>query len=438
MSNEPPGGFVRRWGLDATMPGLHPDRLDALIAALPKTDLHVHLDGSLRLQTLIDLARAQGVNLPSFTPEGLRETVFKPHYADLPDYLAGFAWTCAVMQDAESLERIAYEFALDNVAEGVRYVEVRFAPQLHQHDGLDARAVLVAVNAGLARGAAEANRSLAPGMPPFRYGIIVCALRTFNEHFSAYYRLLLRALASAPRRRVAGLASLELAREAVWARDEAGIPVVGFDLAGQEDGFPAIDHQEAYAFAHANFLKKTVHAGEAYGAESIFQAITALHADRVGHGYLLFQPDRVLDPKIVDKAGYTERLAGYIADRRITIEVCITSNLQTNPSIRTVEDHALRTMLDHRLSVVICTDNRLVSDTTVSRELALAIKHAAITPRELRDIIIHGFKRSFYPGSYPEKRGYVRTVIDHCDAILAEFGVDTKGPAGGLPLWTKT
>jgi adenosine deaminase len=416
----------------ATLP-LDPARVEALLAALPKTDLHVHLDGSLRLGTLIDLARARGVELPSFTESGLRETVFKRAYRDLPEYLAGFAWTCAVMQDAESLERVAYEFAMDNAAEGVRYVEVRFAPQLHQHDDLDARAVLRAVNAGLARAAAEAT-AMAPDRPPFRYGIIVCALRMFNEHFSSYYRLLCRALSKAPRRRVAGLASLELAREAVWARDEEGIPVVGFDLAGQEDGYPATDHQEAYAFAHANFLHKTVHAGEAYGAESIFQAITALHADRIGHGYLLFAPERILDPKIADKARYAERLAEYIADRRVTIEVCITSNLQTNPEIRTVESHALRRMLDKRLSVVICTDNRLVSDTTVTRELGLALRHARLTPRELRDIVIHGFKRSFYPGSYTEKRAYVRQVLDDCDRVLARFGVDPRGPCGAVPI----
>lgn len=403
--------------------------IPALLAALPKTDLHVHLDGSLRLESLIDLARERGVKLPSTTPEGLRETVFKSHYADLPEYLAGFAWTCAVMQDAEGLERVAYEFALDNWAENVRYVEVRFAPQLHQHDGLDGRGVLRAVNAGLARAMAEINAARSPGTPPFRYGIIVCALRMFNEYFSNYYRLLLQALSKLPRRRLAGLASLELAREAVWARDEEGIPVVGFDLAGQEDGYPALDHQEAYAYAHANFLHKTVHAGEAYGAESIFQAITALHADRIGHGYLLFAPDRIIDPKIADKAAYAERLAEYIADRRVTIEVCITSNLQTNPAIRSVEDHALRRMLDKRMSVAICTDNRLVSHTTVTRELELAVRHARITPRELRDIVIHGFKRSFYPGTYAEKRSYVRQVIDECDRVLARHQIDLRSNA---------
>ncbi len=417
---------------------LESHRVDALLRALPKTDLHVHLDGSLRVETLIELARERGVRLPSTTPEGLNETVFKPHYADLPEYLAGFAWTGAVMQDAEGLSRVAYEFALDNFAEGVRYVEVRFAPQLHQHDELDGRAVLRAVNDGLARAQAELNRDLPAGEPDFRYGIIVCALRMFTEQFSAYYRNLIRALSKAPRRAMAGLASLELAREAVWARDEAGIPVVGFDLAGQEDGYPAIDHQAAYDYAHANFLHKTVHAGEAYGAESIFQAITALHADRIGHGYLLFSPEQIRDPKIEDKVGFADRICEFIADRRVTIEVCITSNLQTNPSIGSVEDHALRKMLDKRISVAICTDNRLMSHTTVTRELGLAVRHARLTPRELRDIVIHGFKRSFYPGSYAEKRRYVRSVINHCDRQFAAFGIDPAGDEGGLPLLAGT
>lgn len=392
-----------------------------LLRALPKADLHVHLDGSLRLSSLIDLAREQGVALPSMTEEGMNALVFKPNYASLGEYLAGFAWTGAVMQDAESLERIAYEFALDNWNEGVRYVEVRFAPQLHQHEGFNCRQTLVAVDAGLARAAREVNAALDPADVPLRYGIIVCALRMFTEQFSTYYRMLLRALPSAPRKKVYALASLELAREAVWARDEAGVPVVGFDLAGQEYGYPADDHREAYAFAHANFLHKTVHAGEAYGAESIFQAITELHADRIGHGYLLFEPDQVTDPKVVDRQAYVERLAAYIADRRVTMEVCITSNLQTNPSIGAAQYHTIRKMLDNRLSVALCTDNRLVSHTTLTDEFALAVAECGLTHRELRDVVIHSFKRSFYPGSYQEKRKYVRRVIDLYDATLRRF-----------------
>ncbi len=399
---------------------------EALLRALPKTDLHVHLDGSLRVPTLIDLARAQGVQIPSFTEEGMRELVFKPSYSSLVEYLAGFAWTCAVMQDPESVERIAYEFAVDNQEEGVRYVEVRFAPQLHVHAGFEVRDVLRAVRRGMDRAAAAFNAKLAPDEPPFRYGIIVCAMRMFNENYSTYYRQLLQALPQSPRRRVFGLASLELARAAVRARDEDGIPVVGFDLAGQEAGYPAVDHIEAYHHAHTAFLAKTVHAGEAYGAESIFQAITSLYADRIGHALLLFSPETIQDARIEDKEAYTRRLANFMADRRVTIEVCITSNLQTNPMVTRPEDHPLRKMLDHRMSVTLCTDNRLVSNTTVTREHHLAVTHLGVTPRELRNMVIHGFKRSFYPGTYAEKRAYVRQVIDTCDRVLREASLPTS------------
>jgi adenosine deaminase len=402
-------------------PRPQPPLTDALIRALPKADLHVHLDGSLRVGTLIDLARQRKVALPSFTEEGMNELVFKRHYANLGEYLVGFGWTCAVMQDPEAVERIGYEFVLDNWDEGVRYVEVRFAPQLHQHESLTARGVLKAVASGMQRAANEINATLPPGDPPFRFGIIVCALRSFNEHFSAWYRQLLSVLAKAPKETVFGLASLELAREAVMARDEDGLPVVGFDLAGQEDGFPAIDHVEAYDYVHHHFMHKTVHAGEAYGAESIFQATSALHADRIGHGYLLFSPERITDPTITDKEAYVARLAQFLADRRITMEVCVTSNLQTNPGIRTPAEHALRKMIDNRLSVALCTDNRLVSHTTMSNEVRVAVDECGVTHRELRDIIIHGFKRSFYPGSYLEKRAYVRNVIDYFDTVMATF-----------------
>ena len=163
---------------------------DELIQALPKTDLHVHLDGSLREQTLIELARERNVALPSQTVEGLNALVFKPTYASLPEYLKGFAYTCAVLQDTEALERTAYELAIDNIEEGVRYIEVRFAPQLHMHAGLRFDDVLMAVDRGLRTAQTEHQQSAAVqehDEPPFRYGIIVCALRYFNEQFSAWY-----------------------------------------------------------------------------------------------------------------------------------------------------------------------------------------------------------------------------------------------------------
>lgn len=395
---------------------------DSLIRALPKTDLHLHLDGSMRETTLIDLARQQKVLLPSTTVEGLNALVFKPSYANLGEYLTGFAYTGVVLQDRESLERAARELAEDNIAEGVRYIEVRFAPQLHMHHGLSFDDVLIAVNRGLARAMSAHEQSEAVRVnkePPFRYGIIVCALRMFTAEFSAWYRQLLGLFQNTPPNRVYSMASLELARSAIRCRDTHGVPIVGFDLAGQEDGYPAHNHQRAYDFAHKHFLKKTVHAGEAYGPESIFEAITQLNADRIGHGYHLFSP-HLCGPEIADPEDYVQRLGQYIADRRVTIEVCITSNLQTNPAIGSVKNHVFGRMMRERLSTTLCTDNRLVSHTTVSREVRLAVDAFDLTPKQLRNTIIYGFKRSFYPGSYIEKRSYVRGIIDYYDRVVAQ------------------
>ena len=396
---------------------------DALIRALPKTDLHVHLDGSSRISTLIELARDAGVKLPSETESGLRELVFKPAYGSLVEYLAGFQYTVAALQTKEALERTAYELAWDNINEGVRYIEVRFAPHLHMHDGLGFDAVIEAIVAGLDRARKEHERSSAVvelGEPPFRFGLIVCAMRAFGPETGAWYTRLFRQFPEAPRKLIYRMASLELARAAVRCRDELDMPIVGFDLAGQEDGYPARDHAEAYQYAHRHFLKKTVHAGEAYGPESIFDAITELHADRIGHGYHLFSPE-LCGPKVRSPDDYVGRLARYIADRRVTIEVCITSNLQTNPTIGSVENHHFGHMLNQRLSATLCTDNRLHSNTSVSREIRLAVDAFGMDQKQLKNTIIYGFKRSFFPGHYDQKRKYVRGVIDHYDKVIAEY-----------------
>jgi adenosine deaminase len=171
-----------------------------------------------------------------------------------------------------------------------------------------------------------------------------------------------------------------------------------------------------------------VHAGEAYGPESIFQAITELHADRIGHGYYLFATDMISDPSIEDPGRYVDALAEYIADRRITVEVCLTSNLQTNPTLGRMEDHNFGLMRKAKLSTTICTDNRLVSNTTVTRELGLAMDLFELTLKDLRHILIYGFKRSFYAGSYTEKRAYVRSVIDYYERIEREVLVPAYGP----------
>ncbi|MEM7583091.1 MAG: adenosine deaminase family protein [Acidobacteriota bacterium] len=395
------------------------------IEALPKTDLHVHLDGSLRLPTLIELAQEQDLKLPSYTPEGLRELVFKESYRDLPDYLHGFAYTSPVLSTPEALERVAYELAEDSLAEGVLYVEVRFAPQLHVRPGLDIAQIIAAVDKGFdrVRREHEATEAVKSGsVPPFRYGIIACAMRMFTGGFAPYYKNLLAALGHFPAKEVYGVASMALARSVVEVRDQSGLPVVGFDLAGAEAGNPAQDHEQAFEYAKRNFLKTTVHAGEAYGPESMFQAITRLNADRIGHGTHLYSSNLVHDEG--DPERYVRRLAEYVADRRITLEVCITSNMQTMPELRRVEDHPFGRMVRDKLSVTLCTDNRLVSWTSVTQEIAQACEAFHIAPAELRNLIIYGFKRSFYPGTYGEKRAYVRKVINHYDRVASEHGVE--------------
>jgi adenosine deaminase len=395
-----------------------------LIQRLPKTDLHVHLDGSLRLETLIELARERHVTLPSETPEGLERLVFRTHYANLAEYLEGFRYTTAVLQDKEALERTAYELAQDCQKEGVRYVEVRFAPQLHVQPGFELTAVVKAVDRGLRRAADEFNQrpEVASGAEPaFAAGILLCAMRFFRPEFSLGFRRFFEAMPEASEPEIHRAASLEVARAAARLRREDGLMVVGIDLAGQEKGYPAEDHREAYQIAHEAFLGKTVHAGEDYGPESIFQAIGDLHADRIGHGTWLLDASKIASPSIKDPQRYVDDLAEYVADKRITIEVCLTSNQQTVPELADdLRKHPFGEMRRRRLSTTFCTDNRLVSHTTVSNEIRRAVEAFDLTPREVRDSLIYGFKRSFYPGSYLEKRDYVRTAIDYADRVLAE------------------
>ncbi len=402
------------------------------VLALPKTDLHVHLDGSIRINTLIELANEYSVTLPSYTEEGLRELVFKDRYESLGDYLKGFGYTCAVLQSELALERAGYELAIDNQSEGVRYLEVRFAPQLHVHAHMTAIQVLRAVDRGLRRAQSDYNArpEITSGQEPeFKYGLIICAMRMFNEHFSEYFRNIINTHRHAPKKELFSLASLELARAAVEARDVYGLPVVGFDLAGEEAGYPAEDHSPAFQYAHQNFLKKTVHAGEAYGPESIFQAITSLYADRIGHGTYLLEPQMITDSGIKDPVRYVEKLSQYIADRRITLEICLTSNLQTNPNMKSLEEHSFKRLRAARLSTTICTDNRTVSNTTVTNEIMLAVKHLELDLYDLKSIIVYGFKRSFMPSTYLEKRAYVRKIIDHYEAVEKRFLGTEKKPS---------
>jgi adenosine deaminase len=389
---------------------------EQFIRKIPKTDLHLHLDGSLRLPSLIEMAKTEGIQLPSYEETGLNELVFKARYANLGEYLAGFAYTVGVLQNLENLERAAFELAEDSFNEGVRYIEVRFAPQLHITHTSEIAAVVRAVCSGLEQAKKHLNASVGENDLPFECGVILCAMRRFSGQMSPYYAHLLNRGGSTNLRYSYARSSLELVKAAIQLRDE-GLPVVGFDLAGEEAGYPAIHHKAAFQHAHRNFLRKTVHAGEAYGPESIFQAITECHANRIGHGTFLFSAEAIKLKSINDKRHYIEQLVEHIAHQRITIEVCPTSNLQTIPEIKSLHSHPIQQMIDHSLSVSISTDNRLVSHTSVTNELLLCAQHLDLTNTQFRDLVLAGFKRSFFPGPYSAKRNYVRRAINLYDRL---------------------
>ncbi|MDA0771739.1 MAG: adenosine deaminase family protein [Cyanobacteria bacterium] len=376
---------------------------------LPKADLHVHLDGSLRLSSLIELAKEQKIELPSYSEAGLRELVFKNQYKDLPDYLQGFQFTCGVMQDLQALERVAYEFAWDAYHDGVVYIEPRYSPDLLKSNKTKSHEVISSIDKGLKRASLEINALIdkenldlaqeqKPLHPAFVYSHIICAMRMWDPQ-----------------------QSLETIQSAMLTKEKHNLPIMAIDLAGPEDGFPAIDHADAYTYAHKNFLYKTVHAGEAYGPSSIFQAITNLYADRIGHGFHLFNKE-MINTKDPSKANnYVDNLVQYIAEKRITLEVCLTSNLQTLPELNNdPANHSLAKMLEHGISVAICTDNTLVSNTTISKELSLAAKTFNLSNKTIKKLIMYGIKRSFYPGSYLEKKKYIDQCSKYYDFIAEQ------------------
>ena len=403
---------------------MSPLKLAEFLKQIPKTDLHVHLDGSIRISTLIELAKKENIKLPAYTEDGLNELVFKERYEDLLAYLQGFGYTVPVLQTPENLERVSYEFALDTLQDGVCYVEVRFAPQLHVNSKQDMDQVLLSVNKGMNRAKTEYNSrpEVKSGvLPEFNYGIIVCAMRAFFNGMSPYFDSFLKLHKYSELNSIYSMASLELIRACIQARDKYQLPIVAFDLAGPEAGNPAVYHQEAFQYAHKNFMNVTVHAGEAYGPESIFQAITDLYADRIGHGYYLFSKDKVASPTIKDKANYVSQLAKYVANRRVTLEVCLTSNLQTIPLIGEIQNHSFREMLKEKLSTTLCTDNRTVSKTCMTKELLLAIQHFGLTPQALKEIVLCGFEHSFYPGSYVQKTQYLNLVKTRYELLETDY-----------------
>ncbi len=319
---------------------------DARLHELPKAELHVHLDGSLRPSTMIELASERGVQLPASDADELERRLVADDARSLEDYLSAFEVTVSVMQDAPALERLAYELAEDQAAEHVRYAEIRFCPLLNTQGGLVPDEVLTAVLAGLERARDRLG---------IHSRVIVCALRNLPPS-----------------------SSVELAELAVSMKDRG---VCGLDLAGPEAGHPVRPHAEAFELARRHGLPVTIHAGEAAGAESIREALDVGHASRIGHGTRLWE-----DPE----------LARRVLDEGVTLEICLTSNVQTR-AVAAYEAHPLRRYYDLGLPVALCTDNRLVSGVTLTGEYARARDALDFSWDELSEIAATGFQRAFGP-----------------------------------------
>ncbi|MEV0738904.1 adenosine deaminase [Streptomyces sp. NPDC050549] len=344
-------------------------RIDAdTLRRLPKAVLHDHLDGGLRPATVVELAETVGHTLPTTDPDELAAWYFDAaNSGDLVRYIATFEHTLAVLQNREGLLRVAEEYVLDLAADGVVYGEVRYAPELNTNGGLALSEVVETVQEGLAAGMAKA----AAAGTPVQVRTLLCGMRMFD--------------------RVAEAADL-----AVAFRD-AG--VVGFDIAGAEDGFPPADHLTAFEHLRRESVPFTIHAGEAHGLPSIHQALQVCGAQRIGHGV------RITEDIVDGKLG---RLAGWVRDRRIALEMCPTSNLQTGAAT-SIAEHPITALKDLGFRVTLNTDNRLVSGTTMTREMSLLVEEAGWTAEDLRTVTVNALKSAFIP--YDERKALIEDVV---------------------------
>ena len=345
----------------------------SMLRRLPKAELHCHLDGSLRPSTLLELAREHRVALPCDDVDALRDYMRVDDARNLDDYLMRFDTTLSVMQTAEALERIAYELAIDVAAEGVRYIEMRYAPPLNTLQGLTlAQAVEAPV-----RGIAKAQRET-----DITARVIVCSLRHYDPALS-----------------------LQLAELAVAYKD---CGVVGFDLAGGEIGNPASRHAAAFEYCRDHGLACTCHAGEGDGPESIRQAVHDCHAHRIGHATRLLE-----DPVLADE----------VHERGIALELCLTSNVQTRATDR-YETHPLRQFLARGMNVCLNTDNRLMSATTLVDEYHHAAISCDCTFDELAGMALDGFRSSFLTDA--EKVPLVARMALEIEALRTGQPVDAQ------------
>ncbi len=336
---------------------------------LPKTDLHTHLDGSLRLETIWDQAQKDGVDLGVKNVEELTELIGPGRVHDsLKAYLGGFDITLKALQTEAGLYRASYELAEDAAKENIEYMEVRFSPILHTHAGLSPTAIIESVLHALR----DAERDFG-----IKSGVIVCGIRNISPNVS-----------------------LRLAELAVAFKNRG---VVGFDLAGSEYNHPAKDHIDAFNLILSNNVNVTIHAGEAYGPDSIHQALHYCGAHRVGHGTRLREDGDLLN---------------YVNDHRIPLEMCLSSNVQTR-SVASLEDHPFRFYQDFGLRLTLNTDNRLITDTTMTDEYYLAFKQFGMKPREVVDIVMSGVKSAFIP--YELKKDMIRRTKAKVKDLIVSF-----------------
>ncbi|MEH3136350.1 MAG: adenosine deaminase [Mycolicibacterium neoaurum] len=352
-----------------------------LIKQAPKALLHDHLDGGLRPATVLELAEQTGyADLPATDADELA-TFFRTaaHSGSLVRYLEPFAHTVGVMQTPEALHRVAYECVEDLAEDNVVYAEVRFAPELHIDGGLSLDAVVDAVLDGFAEGEKAAAGA---GRP-----IVVRCLVTAMRHAAR---------------------SREIAELAVRFRDRG---VVGFDIAGAEAGYPPSRHLDAFEYMRSNNARFTIHAGEAFGLPSIHEAIAFCGADRLGHGV------RIADDITVAEDGTLKlgRLAALLRDKRIPLELCPSSNVQTG-AVDSIAEHPFDLLARARFRVTVNTDNRLMSDTTMSQEMLRLVEAFGYGWSDLLRFTINAMKSSFL--HFDERLALIDGVIKPRYAVL--------------------
>ncbi|HEX2805340.1 MAG TPA: adenosine deaminase [Kineosporiaceae bacterium] len=349
------------------------------ITRAPKAVLHDHLDGGLRPKTIVELSAQIGHRLPSTDVDELTEWFrAAAHSGSLERYLETFVHTVAVMQRRDDLIRVAREFALDLAADGVVYAEVRYAPEQHLTMGLDLDQVVEAVQEGFAEGAVQA----AADGTPIRVGTLITAMRHAAR-------------------------SKEIAELAVRHRDQG---VVGFDIAGAEAGYPPSRHLDAFEYLHRENFHVTIHAGEAFGLPSIWEAVQVCGTDRLGHGVRIV--DDIAQLGGVDSHGRPRvqlgRVAAWVRDTRTPLELCPTSNVNTGaaPSIK---EHPITLLKDLRFRVTVNTDNRLMSNTSMTREMIQLVEQAGWSLADLRWVTINALKSAFIP--FDERLAIIEEVV---------------------------